>query len=126
SPERLGDLQATGFHDEIERRIKQYIEPAFASLSGLFDEDYVAKAPANVGLGQYPGGAEVYASLVRMHTTQDLSPQQVFEAGHARMAQIEAQMASVRQELGFKGDGAAFLERVAADARWRAETPAAI
>lgn len=126
SPERLGNLQAAGFHDEIERRIKQHIEPAFASLQGLFDDDYVAKAPANVGLGQYPGGAEIYESLVRMHTTQDLSPQQVFDAGHARMAQIQAQMASVRKELGFKGDGAAFLERIAADARWRAETPADI
>jgi uncharacterized protein (DUF885 family) len=126
SPERLGGLQAAGFHDEIERRIKQHIEPAFTSLLGLFDDAYVAKAPSEVGLGQYPGGAQIYESLVRMHTTQDLSPQQVFEAGHARMAQIEAQMASVRQELGFKGDGAAFLEHVAADARWRAQSPAAI
>lgn len=126
SPERLGSLHAPGFHAEIERRIVQRIEPAFASLLALFDDDYVAKAPADVGMGQYPDGAGIYESLVRMHTTQDLSPQQVFEAGHARMARIEMQMASVRRELGFTGDGAAFLESIAADARWRAETPAAI
>lgn len=126
SPERLGGLPAPGFRDEIERRISQHIEPAFAALLGTFDDDYIAKAPASVGMGQYPGGAEIYESLVRIHTTQDLSPQEVFAAGHARMALIEAQMASVRGELGFNGDGAAFLESIAADARWRAATPAAI
>jgi len=126
SPERLGSLHAPGFRDEIERRISQYIEPGFASLLGLFDDDYVAKAPTDVGMGQYRGGAGIYESLLRMHTTQDLSPQQVFAAGQARMAQIEMQMASLRRELGFNGGGDAFLESIAADARWRAETPAAI
>lgn len=126
APERLGKLDAPGFSAELERRISQRIESAYASLLALFDDDYVAKAPAEVGIGQYPGGAGIYESLVRLHTTQDLSPRQVFDAGHERMAQIEAQMASVRQELGFKGDGAAFLASIAADSRWRAETPSAI
>jgi uncharacterized protein (DUF885 family) len=126
SPERLGSLDAPGLGDEIERRIAQRIEPAFMSLLAVFDDDYLARAPTDVGMRQYPGGARIYESLVRMHTTLDLSPQQVFAAGHARMVQIEAQMASLRRALGFEGDGAAFLEKIAADARWRAETPVAI
>ena len=126
TPERLGSLDAPGFSAEVERRIDQRIDPAFASLLALFDDDYLAKAPAGVGIGQYAGGAEIYESLVRVHTTQELSPQQVFAAGHARMAQIEAQMASLRRELGFEGDGVAFLASIAAEPRWRAETPSAI
>ncbi|MBL8265094.1 DUF885 domain-containing protein, partial [Steroidobacter sp.] len=126
TPERLGGLGTAAFSVELERRINHSIAPAFDALLAVFDDDYLAKAPTAVGMGQYAGGAEIYEALVRVHTTQDLSPQQVFEKGHARMAQIEAQKAKVRDELGFKGDDAAFLASIAADPRWRAETPAAI
>jgi uncharacterized protein (DUF885 family) len=43
-----------------------------------------------------------------MHTTLDLTPEKVHAAGHARMARIEAQMAELRGQLGFKGTAAEF------------------
>ncbi|HVT33987.1 MAG TPA: DUF885 domain-containing protein, partial [Nevskiaceae bacterium] len=53
-------------------------------------------------------GKEVYADLVKLQTTMNLTPEQVHAAGHARMARIEAQMAEVRKTLGFKGTAAEF------------------
>lgn len=126
NPERLGSLDTRGFNVELERRINESIAPAFDRLLALLDEDYVAKAPTAVGIGQYAQGASIYEALVRMHTTQDLSPQQVFDVGQARMARIQAEMADVRRELGFSGDAAEFLDRLAADRRWRADTTEAI
>lgn len=122
NPERFGDLDTQDFNAKLERRLSDSIVPAFDRLLALLDDDYVAKAPSGVGIGQYPQGASIYESLVRMHTTMDLSPRQVFDTGHARMERIEAEMADVRRELGFAGDGAAFLAHLAADPRWRAET----
>ena len=43
-----------------------------------------------------------------MHTTMDLTPEQVHAAGHARMARIQAEMAEVRRTLGFTGSEAEF------------------
>ena len=120
--DRLVLLDSRRFKDALGRLISEQIVPAFDRLLGLFDDDYVAKAPSGVGMSQYPGGSEIYDLLVRMHTTQNLTPQEVFEAGLSRMARIGDEMASVRCDAGFTGDGRAFLALMAANRRWRADS----
>lgn len=122
APQRLAAWATTHFEQEVERRIVTQIEPAFdRALEGLA-EDYFAQAPETVGIGQYPGGAELYAELVKLHTTLELTPEQVHARGLERMAEIEASMSAIRDELGFKGNGAAFLTHLNQDPRWRADT----
>jgi uncharacterized protein (DUF885 family) len=120
--ERLASVTDGGFSDELDRRIKVCLEPAFDHALAVFSDDYFASAPESVGLGQYKDGAPIYEELVKLHTTLDLTPQQVHAQGRARMSEIEAAMHSVREELGFKGDHVAFIEHLSADARWRATT----
>jgi uncharacterized protein (DUF885 family) len=107
--ERLSKLDnAEALAVDIRRRVEQQILPAFDALTAQLDAEYESHAPQRVGMCELPGGKEVYADLVRMHTTMDLTPEQVHAKGHARMARIEAQMAQVRQQLGFNGDAAEF------------------
>lgn len=93
---------------EIQRRVDQTVLPAFDALIAQLDADYEHKAPEGVGMDKLPGGKDVYADLLRMHTTMDLTPEQVHAAGHARMARIQAQMAELRRQLGFTGSEAEF------------------
>ncbi len=93
---------------EIQRRIDQAVLPAFDALIAQLDDQYEALAPDGVGMDKLPGGSPVYADLVRQHTTMNLTPEQVHAAGHARMAHIQAQMAQVREQLGFVGTEAEF------------------
>jgi uncharacterized protein (DUF885 family) len=121
-PKRLGDLPAESFLRELESRIRQAVEPAFDRLLAGISDSYLELAPERVGLAQYAGGAEIYAHLVKLHTTLDLTPQQVHARGLERMANIEASMRDIRAQLGFDGDGAAFVKHLNADPRWRAGT----
>jgi uncharacterized protein (DUF885 family) len=126
APQRLATLQAGRFTRDLDERIASSIDPAFErALSGLSDS-YLARAPDSVGLRQYPGGGEIYADLVKLHTTLDISSEEVHERGHARMAEIEESMHVVRRELGFEGDAASFLAHLNRDPRWRAETVAGV
>jgi len=93
---------------EIRRRVEQAVLPAFDALIAQLDADYESQAPDGVSMDKLPGGKQVYDELVRMHTTMDLTPGQVHAAGHARMARIQAEMAEVRQALGFTGSEADF------------------
>ncbi len=104
--EKMGHAEA--LQADIQRRVERQILPAFDALMAQLDADYERQAPAGVGMCQLPGGKDVYAELTRMHTTMDLSPEQVHAMGHERMARIEAQMAQVREQLGFKGSAADF------------------
>jgi uncharacterized protein (DUF885 family) len=119
---RPGGMPAESFLRELQARIEQAVVPAFDRLLGLLSDDYLELAPDRVGLGQYPGGSEIYAELVKLHTTLDLTPHQVHARGLERMAKIEASMREIRAQLGFTGDGAAFIAHLNADPRWRAST----
>jgi uncharacterized protein (DUF885 family) len=120
--ERLGELGSPAFVDELERHIVTSVVPAFdRALNGL-SEAYLAQAPHTVGLGQYPGGAAVYAELVQLHTTLDLTVEEIHRRGHERMAAIEASMQAIRAETGLHLDRGQFLEHLEQDRQWRAST----
>lgn len=107
----------------IQRRIGSEVEPAFDGLLRVLGSaDYAARAPESVGLGSYPGGAEIYEELVGIHTTQDLSAGEVHERGHARMARIEDEMRALVASVGFDGSPQAYRAALAEDPQWRAHT----
>jgi uncharacterized protein (DUF885 family) len=118
---RLMAVRGEAFRAELARRIDA-IERAFDEFLGIFSERSLATAPETVGIGQYPGGAEIYAELVKLHTTLDLTPEQVHAIGHQRMERIEAEMAQIRAAVGFTGTAEAFRARLDQDPRWRADT----
>ncbi|MGH8506970.1 MAG: DUF885 domain-containing protein [Stenotrophobium sp.] len=91
----------------IDRRAAD-VARGFADLISQLDDQYEAAAPDGVGMSLLPGGAQVYRDLAAMHTTMDLTPEQIHARGHARMERIEAQMAEVRRQLGFTGTALEF------------------
>jgi uncharacterized protein (DUF885 family) len=122
APDRLAAVRPGGFSAELERRIESEMRPAFDRVLAIFSDRYLARAPDAVGLSQYPGGPEIYAELVKLHTTMDLTPEAVHQMGLERMKGIQAGMEAIRRELGFAGDPKAFLDRLQDDPRWRART----
>jgi uncharacterized protein (DUF885 family) len=121
-PERLTWVNREGFAAEIERRIAASVLPAFdAFIEDLENPRYEARACERVGMSRYPGGKEMYAEFVRISTTLDLTPEAVHEKGLARMRQVEAQMSSLFESIGFTGTPKAYLGKIEADPHWRAE-----
>jgi uncharacterized protein (DUF885 family) len=112
--------------DAVDRLVDAEVLPAFDALLGFLTGDYRARLPEAVGIGQYPGGAEVYARLVRRHTTLDLSPEQVHATGLEQVERITAEMAEVRAGMGFAGTEADFHEHLAALPRLFDRDPAEV
>ena len=120
-PERLSRLPTDAFQRSLAARIAERVEPAFDRVLAVLSDDYLARAPEGVGLSQYDGGEGIYAELVRMHTTLDLRPEQVHARGLERIARIEAEMRTIREELGCV-DATAFDLRLRTDTRFQAHT----
>jgi uncharacterized protein (DUF885 family) len=117
---RLERVDRRAFAAEVERRIAEHVVPAFEAFVAEVGGDYVAAAPQSVGMSQYPHGAEIYAALVKLHTTLDLTPEAVQQIGLERMASIREQMAQALRADGFLGDERAYRAKLDADERWRA------
>lgn len=120
-PERLGRLNGDRFHRDLEARLSGQVEPSFDRALRVLSDDYLALAPQTVGIAQYEGGRAIYAELVKLHTTLDLTPEQVHARGLERLAGIEQQMQLIRQERGM-ADAKAFNQHLQTDARFLADT----
>jgi len=121
--ERSADTLPAADRDRIDARITSLVEPAYDELLALLSDPwYAANAPDTVGIGSYPGGDGIYDELVVMHTTLDLSAQQVHERGLARMERIESEMHGLLADVGFEGSPAEYLAALAEDPEWCATT----
>ena len=96
-----GDLHA--FLDEANRIVTEEINPALDRLAAFLDGEYRAAAPAEVGLSRQPGGEAAYRYLVRVHTTMDVTPEEIHEIGLRNVAELEEQMLAVQTRIGFEG-----------------------
>lgn len=111
-----------------ERRIATEVEPAFdALLAVIADPEYVAAAPEGIGLDSYPGGAEIYPELVKLHTTLDIGVEEVHARGHDRMRRIRQEMEDLI--AGAETDASdphQYLAAMRDDPAWNADTAAGV
>ena len=129
SQERLGSLSAeaqTQFRDELTKLLSEELNPALEQLLAFVSGDYLSKAGSTVGLYQYPDGEAYYRFLIRYHTSQELEPEDIHRIGLAEVDRINQEMAKIREEIGFSGDKAAFMEFLRTDKRFFPETPEAV
>lgn len=120
------DPASRAFEVELQRRIEQQINPAFGRWANLLSAEYEALAPTRVGLSQYEGGTEIYAELVRWHTTSDLRPQEVHARGLAHLQETLGNMRAIRARQGLADDPKGYLSRAGTDPRYSAQTTEAV
>ena len=119
---------ADDFLAQAREAVETGIDPQYARLIAELGDDYLQAAPEQVGLSTVPGGRELYVHRVRMHTTTDLTPEEIHQLGLDEVARLEAEMAALREEIGFEATSEEtamkeFLDQVRADPRFIAKSP---
>jgi uncharacterized protein (DUF885 family) len=102
------------------------IVPARQAWLTFLETDYLPKAPVEPGIGNRPGGKELYAYLVRGHTTTDLTPDQIHQIGLSEVARIRARMDVEMKASGWTGDFAGFLAFLRTNPQFYAPTREAL
>jgi uncharacterized protein (DUF885 family) len=121
-PARLAGIPAAAFSRELERRLDDDVAPAFDTLIDALGPAYAARSSDEVGMAQFTDGAEIYAELVRQHTTSDLTPLDFHELGLARMAHIHEAIDAAIAHDGFDGDARGYYMHIESLPEWRADT----
>lgn len=111
---------------EGEAAIREAVVPAHARLLRFLREEYIPGARTALAAYDLPDGRAYYQSKVAEYTTLDQTPEQVHAIGLAEVAKIRARMHDVMQQVGFKGDLAAFLKFLRTDPQFYAKTPQAL
>jgi uncharacterized protein (DUF885 family) len=104
--ERLAGLsvdERSAFEAALERVLRDEAAPSAARALAVFDDDYLRAAPSAIGLGNYPGGLEAYAQMVRRDTTSAATPEELHRLGLDEVTRIEEVLVSCRDACGYPG-----------------------
>lgn len=110
------------FQDKVKQIIGTRINPEFEALVAYISGEYASHAPEEVGLWQYPMGAEYYRFLVRAYTTLNVAPEELHRIGVEDVAHLEEEMTALRNKIGFKGSRYEFHRLLQTDPRFIAKS----
>jgi uncharacterized protein (DUF885 family) len=117
-PEAVAAADRTRLQQAYRDAITKQINPAYQRLHDFVRDEYLKGARTQVGWSSLPNGREWYAYQARLATTTELSADTIHELGLKEVARIRGEMEQVKQQVGFKGDLAAFFKFLQDDPRF--------
>jgi uncharacterized protein (DUF885 family) len=103
--------------------VAQSVIPALRRLKEYFVSEYLPASFDQVGVWQWPNGAEAYAFLARRYTTTEMTPEQIHEKGLSEVARIRAEMQKVMTQVGFRGSLKDFFKKLRTDEQFYYKRP---
>jgi uncharacterized protein (DUF885 family) len=113
SPEEKYRLQM-----EAQSDLKEKIYPALHNFEAFLKAEYIPFAREKIAQSDLPNGVAWYAYLARMHTTTEMTPDQLHQLGLSEVDRISKEMEKVRAQVNFKGDMKAFNHFLLTDSRF--------
>jgi uncharacterized protein (DUF885 family) len=90
--------------------ITNKLRPKYAELKRFLVEEYLPVCRETAGFKDLPNGKETYDYLIKLHTTTNLTADQIHELGKEEVKRILVEMETAKNKIGFKGDIKAFFE----------------
>ena len=89
--------------EAYKKAILTELVPTYKKLGDFLKGEYLAKTRTTSGIGALPKGKELYAYQVKVWTTTDKTPEEIYQTGLQEVARIKSEMEKVKQQVGFKG-----------------------
>ncbi len=96
---------------------------ALRRLGDYVGGDYMHHAPQTIGMGQYPGGLDMYMRQVDTYISCDACPEEIQRTGYEALEATKKKMRAIMAQVGFQGTLEAFALSVREDPRFRFATP---
>ncbi len=114
-PASFTDEEKKDFTERYSAAITNEIVPAYQKLYDFIKDEYIPHCRESAGISEIPYGKEYYNHLVKVWTTTDMTPDQIFETGQKEVARIRSEMERVMRETNFKGDLKEFFHFIHTD-----------
>ena len=110
--------------EAVAAMVRDSVLPAYRALRGFLRGEYLEQLPPEPGISMITDGKAYYGHLIRYFTTtEEATPESVFETGMREVERIRAEMEAVMESTGFDGSFSEFLLHLRTDARFYAKTP---
>ena len=92
-----------------QNTINNKVTPTYKKLADYVKNVYLPKATATSGLFALPNGEAYYQYLVKVFTTTNQTPEQIYNIGLGEVNRITKEIETLKNSIGFNGDMAAFF-----------------
>lgn len=109
-PEGISQSDRNRLAEEYQNVIETKLRPKYTELKQFLVAEYLPVCRTTSGIGALPNGAATYNYLIKLHTTTNLTADEIHELGKREVERILVEMEEAKNQIGFKGDIKAFLE----------------
>lgn len=117
-PDSFTQVQKNELTEEYKKLIKEELLPALVSLKDYFAVIYLPVARGTDGWWGLPNGKAWYQHLANVHTTTQLSVDEIHQIGLSEVKRILTEMDKVREQVKFDGDLNAFFASLSSGAEY--------
>ncbi len=121
-PDTISAEDQAALRTRAETIIAGQVMPRRRAWLAFLKDEYLPQAPEALGLGNRPGGRDLYAFFVQGYTSTDLTPEQIHQIGLDEVARIRARMDQEMRASGWTGDFASFLTFLRTDPQFYSPT----
>ncbi|WP_396635371.1 DUF885 domain-containing protein [Maribacter sp. R77961] len=114
-PEAISEAKQDAIKKTYEDFISNKLVPKYKLLNNFLVDTYLPASRETDGIGDLPNGEATYDYLIRLHTTTNLTADEIHNLGLSEVARIREEMEKVKSEIGFKGDLKSFFEFIRAN-----------
>ncbi len=111
-PSNFTEEEKNALSKDYATSITKTLIPQFQKLVNYMKTEYVPACRSTSGIGNLPGGNNLYKVLVKKWTTTSKNPAEIHELGLKEVALLNSEMEKVKNEVGFKGTLKEFLNDV--------------
>jgi uncharacterized protein (DUF885 family) len=102
-PADISEADKTRLTAAYKKAIMEEIVPAYQKMGTFLQKEYLPKARTTSGIDVLPQGKEMYAYQVKVWTTTNKTPDEIYKTGKQEVARIRSEMEKVKEQVGFKG-----------------------
>lgn len=101
-PAEFAEETRRDLRERYHSAIQQKVVPAYRRLRDFMRDEYIPACRTSHGLLDLPDGVALYRRAVRVSTTTDLPPEQIYELGLAEVGRIQKEIAALREQTAVR------------------------
>lgn len=111
-PKDFNDKEKKRLTSAYKKMIGERVIPTYKRVAEFMKNEYLPHCRESAGVSDIPMGKEYYAYCVKLNTTTELTPDEIYSIGEKEVARIETEMEKIKEQVGFKGTLKEFLADV--------------
>ncbi len=103
-PASFSENEKTTLGLAYQNAINNKIIPAYKKLTNYLKDIYLPKARSTSGYNALPNGNDLYQYLIRVFTTTNKTPAEIYQTGTNEVERISKEIEALKIKIGFQGN----------------------